>query len=346
MGVTEMSKRVVCFGEIMMRLSPPGQKRFIQADSFDVVYGGGEANVAVSLANYGLDSFFVTKLPANPLGDSAVNYLRRFGVRTDYIIRGGERIGIYFLEMGASQRPSKVVYDRSYSSISQVKPGELDWGTILEGASWFHVTGITPALSDNAAEVAIEAVKTARGKGCTVSTDLNYRKKLWTPEKANRVMTELVNYVDVAIANEEDAEKVFGIKAPDSDVTAGRLSMEGYKYVASELAKRFGFQKVAITLRESVSASDNNWSGLLYEDGEFYFSRKYPIHIVDRVGGGDSFAGGLIYSCLAGKGPQESLEFAVAASCLKHTIFGDFNMVSVDEVEALAGGDASGRVQR
>lgn len=341
-----MAKKVVCFGEIMMRLSPPGMKRFTQAESFDVVYGGGEANVAVSLANYGLDSYFVTKLPANPLGDAAVNNLRRYGVRTDYIRRGGGRIGIYFLEMGASQRPSKVVYDRADSAISQVKPDEFDWETILEGASWFHVTGITPALSDQAAAAAIEAVKVAKRKGCTVSTDLNYRKKLWSPEKANRVMSELVKYVDVAIGNEEDAEKVFGIKAPDSDITAGALSTEGYRYVAAELAKRFDFQKVAITLRESISASDNNWSALLYSDGEFLFSRKYPIHIVDRVGGGDSFAGGLIYSILAGKPAQEALEFAVAASCLKHTIFGDFNLVSVDEVETLAGGDASGRVQR
>jgi len=341
-----MTKKVVCFGEIMMRLSPPGMKRFVQADSFDVVYGGGEANVAVSLANYGLDSYFVTKLPANPLGDAAVSYLRRFGVRTDYIIRGGDRIGIYFLEMGASQRPSKVVYDRANSAISQIKPGELDWDTILDGAAWFHVTGITPALSDSAAEVAIEAVRTAKNKGCTVSTDLNYRKKLWSPEKANKVMTELVKYVDVAIGNEEDAEKVFGIKAPDSDVVAGSLSIDGYKFVASELARRFGFKMVAITLRESLSASDNNWSALLYADGEFYLSRKYHIHIVDRVGGGDSFAGGLIYSILAGKQPQEALEFAVAASCLKHTIFGDFNLVSIEEVEALAAGDASGRVQR
>lgn len=341
-----MTKKVVCFGEIMMRLSPQGMKRFIQADSFDVVYGGGEANVAVSLANYGLDSHFVTKLPANPLGDAAVNHLRRYGVQTEYIKRGGDRIGIYFLEMGASQRPSKVVYDRANSSVSQIKPGELDWESILDGASWFHVTGITPALGDSAAEVAIEAAKTAKSKGCTVSTDLNYRKKLWSPEKANRVMSELVKYVDVAIGNEEDADKVFGIKAPDSDITAGSLSIDGYKYVASELAQRFGFQTVAITLRESISASDNNWSALLHTGGEFYMSRKYRIHIVDRVGGGDSFAGGLIYSILAEKQPQEAVEFAVAASCLKHTIFGDFNLVSVDEVEALAGGDASGRVQR
>jgi 2-dehydro-3-deoxygluconokinase len=341
-----MAKRVVCFGEIMMRLSPPGMRRFTQADSFDVVYGGGEANVAVSLANYGLDSYFVTKLPANPLGDAAVNHLRRYGVRTDYIRRGGDRIGIYFLEMGASQRPSKVVYDRADSAISQVGPGEFDWNTILEGASWFHVTGITPALSDAATAAALEAVKAAKGKGCIVSTDLNYRKKLWTPEKANRVMSELVKYVDVAIGNEEDADKVFGIKAPDSDVTAGELSAEGYRYVASELADRFGFQRVAITLRESISASDNNWSALLYAEGQFYLSRRYPVHIVDRVGGGDSFAGGLIYATLAGKGPQEALEFAVAASCLKHTVFGDFNLMSVDEVETLAGGDASGRVQR
>lgn len=341
-----MRKKVVTFGEIMLRLSPPGYQRFVQAEKFEVVYGGGEANVAASLAHYGLDSYFVTKTPAHEIGQAAVNYLRRFGVRTDYIARGGERLGIYFLEMGASQRPSKVVYDRAHSAISQVKPGEFDWDEILSGAQWFHFTGITPALSDGAAAVTLEAVKAAKAKGVKVSADLNYRKKLWTPEKANQVMSGLMEYVDVVIGNEEDAEKVFGIKAAATDITSGRLSEEGYREVAKQLADRFGLEKVAITLRESLSASDNNWSALLYDGREYYRSRIYQVHIVDRVGGGDSFAGGLIYALLSGKSTKEALEFAVAASCLKHTIFGDFNLVSVEEVENLAGGDTSGRVQR
>lgn len=341
-----MGKKVVTFGEIMLRLSPPGYQRFVQAESFDVVYGGGEANVAVSLANYGLDSYFVTKVPKHEIGQAAVNHLRRFGVNTEYIARGGDRLGIYFLEMGASQRPSKVVYDRANSAISQVKPGEFDWDKIFAGADWFHFTGITPALGDGAAEVTLEAVKAAKTKGIKVSADLNYRKKLWTPEKANRVMSGLMEYVDIAIGNEEDAEKVFGIKAASTDITTGKLNEEGYREVAKELADRFGFEKVAITLRESISASDNNWSALLYDGREAYRSRIYKVHIVDRVGGGDSFAGGLIYSLLSGKSTREALEFAVAASCLKHTIFGDFNLVSTAEVETLAGGDASGRVQR
>lgn len=341
-----MGKKVVTFGEIMLRLSPPGYQRFVQAESFDVVYGGGEANVAVSLANYGLDSYFVTKVPKHEIGQAAVNHLRRFGVNTEYIARGGDRLGIYFLEMGASQRPSKVVYDRANSAISQVKPGEFDWDKIFAGAEWFHFTGITPALGDGAAEVTLEAVKAAKTKGIKVSADLNYRKKLWTPEKANRVMSGLMEYVDIAIGNEEDAEKVFGIKAASTDITTGKLNEEGYREVAKELADRFGFEKVAITLRESISASDNNWSALLYDGREAYRSRIYKVHIVDRVGGGDSFAGGLIYSLLSGKSTREALEFAVAASCLKHTIFGDFNLVSAAEVETLAGGDASGRVQR
>lgn len=339
-------KKVVTFGEIMMRLSPPGYERFIQAESFDVVYGGGEANVAVSLANYGLDSYFVTKVPEHEIGQSAVNSLRRFGVNTDYILRGGNRLGIYFLEIGASQRPSKVIYDRSGSSIAEAKPEEFDWNKILEGATWFHFTGITPALSDDAAAACLDALKTAKELGVTVSADLNYRKKLWTREKANKVMSELVQYVDVLIANEEDAEDVFGIRAHGSDVTAGELDVSGYEDVARQLVERFGFKKVAITLRESLSASDNNWSAMLYDGNTAYLSRKYPIHIVDRVGGGDSFCGGLIYSLIEGKDCQSAVEFAVAASCLKHTIFGDFNLVSKDEVEKLAAGDSSGRVQR
>ncbi|MEW6229832.1 MAG: sugar kinase [Bacillota bacterium] len=341
-----MSAKVVTFGEIMLRLSPPGYQRFVQATSFDAMYGGGEANVAVSLANYGLDAYFVTKVPAHEIGQCAINALRNLGVHTEYILRGGERLGIYFCETGASQRPSKVIYDRAHSSISQVEPGEFNWSEILKGADWFHFTGITPALSDNAAAVTLEALRAAKALGVRVSADLNYRKKLWSPEKANRVMTELMQYVDVAIGNEEDAEKVFGIKAGGSDITKGELSQEGYFEVARELVRRFGFEKVAITLRESLSASDNNWSGMLYDGQSFYTSRKYKVHIVDRVGGGDSFAGGLIYALLTGMGAQQAVEFAAAASCLKHSIIGDFNLVGVGEVQALAAGDASGRVQR
>ena len=341
-----MGLKVVTFGEIMLRLSPPGYQRFVQATSFEATYGGGEANVAVSLANYGLDAYFVSKVPAHEIGQCAVNVLRGLGVRTDYLLRGGDRLGIYFCETGASQRPSKVIYDRAHSAIAEIEPGEFDWPTILSGASWFHFTGITPALGDNVAAATLEAVEVAQSMGVKVSADLNYRKKLWSPEKANRVMTRLMQYVDVAIGNEEDAEKVFGIKAEASDVTRGELSIEGYRKVASGLVRRFGFEKVAITLRESISASDNNWSGMLYDGQDFYTSRKYRVHIVDRVGGGDSFAGGLIYALLTDKTPQDAVEFAAAASCLKHSILGDFNLVSVSEVQALAGGDASGRVQR
>jgi 2-dehydro-3-deoxygluconokinase len=341
-----LAKKVVTFGEIMLRLSPPNHQRFVQAESFDIVYGGGEANVAVSLANYGLDSYYVTKVPEHEIGQAAVNSLRRYGVKTDEILRGGDRLGIYYQETGASQRPSKVVYDRANAAIAQVKPGEFDWEKIFEGADWFHFTGITPALGDNVAEVTLEALKAAKSKGVKVSVDLNYRKKLWTPEKANKVMSKFMEYVDVSIGNEEDAEKVFGIKAASSDVTSGKLNEEGYRDVAKQLADRFGLEKVGITLRESLSASDNNWSALLFDGKEYYRSKVYKMHIVDRVGGGDSFAGGLIYSLLSGKSSREAVEFAVAASCLKHTIFGDFNLVSAAEVELLAKGDASGRVQR
>lgn len=338
--------KVVTFGEIMLRLSPPGYSRLVQTDSLDVTYGGGEANVAVSIANYGGEAVFVSKVPANPLGQAAINHLRRYGVDTRYILRGGERLGIYFLETGASQRPSKVIYDRKGSSISQVQPGEFPWEEILRGADWFHFTGITPALGDNVAAVTLEAVQAAKKLGLTVSCDLNYRKNLWSPEKAQATMTKLMAYVDIAIGNEEDAEKVFGIKAPASDVTAGQISEEGYRQVAAELARRFNLKMVAITLRESFSAFDNGWSALLYDGEEFYRSRRYQIHIVDRVGGGDAFAGGLIYALLEGWSVREALEFAVAASCLKHTIPGDFNHVTREEVQTLMKGDASGRVQR
>jgi 2-dehydro-3-deoxygluconokinase len=257
-----VANKVVTFGEIMLRLSPPDHYRFVQATSLDVIYGGGEANVAASLANYGLDAYFVTKVPAHEIGQCAINALRSLGVHTDYIKRGGERLGIYYCEHGASQRPSKVIYDRARSSISQVEPGEFDWEKIFEGADWFHFTGITPALGPNVAEVTCEAVKAAKSMGVKVSADLNYRKKLWTPEEANRVMSGLMEYVDVVVGNEEDADKVFGIKAGASDVTKGELCEEGYREVARELVNRFGFEKVAITLRESLSASDNNWSGM------------------------------------------------------------------------------------
>ncbi len=338
--------KVVTFGEIMLRLAPEGYLRFVQADKFTAIYGGGEANVAVSLANYGMDAAFVTKVPDNPIGQSAVNAMRRFGVRTDYMVRGGERLGIYFCEKGASQRPSKVVYDRKYSSISQAQKGDFNWDEIFEGADWFHFTGITPALGDNVAEIALEACKAAKRHGVTVSCDLNFRKNLWTSERAGQVMSGLMEYVDVCIANEEDAEKVFGIKAADTDVVGGKLNHEGYKDVAKQLKDRFNFSKVAITLRTSISASDNKWAAMLYDGEEFYFSREYPVHIVDRVGGGDSFGAGLIYGLLNNYSSKDALEFAVAASCLKHSIEGDVNLVTVDEVKALAGGDASGRVQR
>ncbi len=341
-----MSKKVVTMGEIMLRLSTPGYQRFTQSESFDVVYGGGEANVAVSLSNYGLDSYFVTKLPDNPIGQSAVNHLRRYGVNDDYIAKGGERVGIYFLETGASMRPSKVVYDRANSAIAEADIQDFDFDAIFKDAEWFHFSGITPAISDKAAEVTEEALKAAKKHGVTVSVDLNYRKKLWTPEKAKKIMTKLMEYVDVCIGNEEDAEKVLGFKPGETDVTKGELELEGYKDIFKQMKEQFNFKYVVTTLRESYSASDNGWSALIYDGNEFYRSKKYDVRIVDRVGGGDSFAGGLIYSLVTGKDFKESLEFAVAASALKHTIPGDFNLVSADEVMTLANGDASGRVQR
>ncbi|QNM08654.1 sugar kinase [Wansuia hejianensis] len=341
-----MAKKVITFGEIMLRLAPEGYYRFVQADSFGATYGGGEANVAVSLANYGFDAKFVTKLPTHEIGQAAVNSLRKYGVDTSYIARGGSRVGIYFLEKGASQRPSKVIYDRAGSSIATASPEDFDWKTIFDGADWFHFTGITPALNDQVAGICLDACKAAKEAGLTISCDLNYRNKLWSKEKAGQVMGKLCEYVDVCIANEEDAADVFGIKAAGTDVTAGAVNHEGYKDVARQLAERFGFSRVAITLRESLSANDNNWSAMLYDGTGYYFSKKYKMHIVDRVGGGDSFGGGLICASLNNYEPQAAIEFAVAASCLKHTIEGDMNMVSMDEVLRLAGGDGSGRVQR
>ncbi len=340
-----MSK-IVCFGELMLRLNPEGYLRFEQADKFMATFGGGEANVAVSLANFGMDASFCSKLPTHAIGNMAVRALRAEGVATADIVRGGERVGIYYIEKGASQRPSKVIYDRKYSAIGMASREDFDWDKILTDTVWFHFTGITPALGDNVAEICLDAVKACRAKGIKVSCDLNFRKNLWTSEKAGKVMGELMQYVDVCIANEEDADKVFGIKPDHNDVDSGKLNREGYIDVAKKLAERFGCEKVAITLRESISANDNNWAAMLYDGEKAYFSKKYAVHIVDRVGGGDSFGAGLIYSLLSGYDMQDTIEFAVAASCLKHSIEYDFNRVSVDEVKALVKGGGSGRVQR
>ena len=338
--------KVVTFGEVMLRLAPENYLRFVQSEKYEATFGGAEANVAVSLANYGVDAAFVTKLPAHEIGQAAVNSLRKFGVDTSKIVRGGDRVGIYYCEKGASQRPSKVIYDRAYSSIATAKKEDFDWDKIFDGVEWFHFTGITPALSDETAEITLEACKKAKEKGITISCDLNFRKKLWSKEKAGKVMGEVCKYVDYCIANEEDAKDVFGIEADNTDINTGKLDRNGYISVAKKLTERFNFKGVAITLRESLSANDNNWSAMLYTNGEAVFSKKYAMHIVDRVGGGDSFGGGLIYSILNGYDAQKAIEFAVAASCLKHSIEGDYNMVSVSEVEALAKGNASGRVQR
>ena len=340
--------KIVTFGEIMLRLAPQGYQRFQQAHCFDAVYGGAEANVAVSLANYGMDAHYVTAVPANPIGDAAMNALKTFGVDVSDVVRSKKRLGIYFCEKGVSMRPSKVVYDRADSAIANVKPGDFDWDKIFEGADWFHWTGITPALSDGTAAVVLEACKAAKAHGVKISCDLNYRGKLWTREQARAAMTDLCQYVDVCISNEEDAKDVFGIEAEATDIYGGKLNAEGYKSVAKQLADKFHFEKVAITLRESHSAFDNGWSAMLYDvaSGEYCFSKKYDLHIIDRVGGGDSFGGGLIYSLLTGKSTQEAVEFAVAASALKHSIEGDYNMMTVSEVEKLAGGDGSGRIQR
>ena len=343
-------KKIVTFGEIMLRLAPPGFQRFTQAHTFEAIYGGGEANVAVSLANYGESVEFVTRLPKNDLGDACLMSLRGHGIQTDHIVRAGERIGIYFLETGAAQRGSKVIYDRTNSAFATIQTGTIDWKQIFEDADWFHWTGITPAVSQGAAEVCREAVLAAREMGIAVSCDLNYRAKLWKWGKsAGEVMTELVGMCDVALGNEEDAEKVFDIKAPESDVTAGKVDADGYRSVCEELAKKFpSLKTISITLRGSVSASHNTWAGVLWQQGTFFCAPVYDIlPIVDRVGGGDAFMGGLIYGLRKyADDPQKALNFAAAAACLKHSITGDFNAVSVSEVETLMGGDASGRVSR
>ena len=339
--------RIITFGEIMMRLNPPGYLRFLQTDTFEATYAGGEANVAVSLANYGNDAAFVSKVPEHEIGQNAVNALRRYGVDTSMLLRGGPRLGVYYCEKGASQRGSKVIYDRAGSSIALAKREEFDWDAIFADADWFHFTGITPALGGELPEICLDACKAAKAKGITVSCDLNYRGKLWTREKAGEVMSRLMPYVDVCIANEEDAKDVFGIAAENTDIEAGKLDQKGYISVARQLTERFHFKAVAITLRGSISASENNWSGMLYKDGQARFARNYLIKLVDRVGGGDSFGGGLIHAMR--KWPddlQRQIEFAVAASCLKQATEFDFNLASEKEVLALAGGNASGRVQR
>ena len=338
--------KIVTFGEIMLRLAPNGYYRFFQNDQMQATFGGGEANVAVSLANYGMDVSFVTKLPTHAIGQAAIDSLRYFGVKTDDIARGGERVGIYFLEKGASQRGSVCIYDRAHSSIQTASPSDFDWDKIFDGADWFHFTGITPAIGGQLVEICKQACIKAKEKGVKISCDLNYRGKLWTRDEAREAMTELCKYVDVCISNEEDAKDVFGIEAEDTDIYGGKLNHEGYKSVAKQLMDKFGFEKVAITLRTSISASDNDWAGMLYDGENYCFSKSYHLRIVDRVGGGDSFGGGLIYALLSGKTTQEAIEFAVAASALKHSIEGDYNRVSVAEVEKLVGGDGSGRVQR
>ena len=340
-----MSK-IVTLGEIMLRLSPKGNYRFVQSDSFPVIPGGGEANVAVSLANYGHASYFVSKLPAHEIGQIAVNGLRRYGVNTDYIVRGGDRVGLYYAETGASMRPSKVIYDRANSAIAEADPSDFNFDEIMEGADWFHWSGITPAISDKAAELTRLACEAAKRHHVTVSVDLNFRKKLWTSEKAIAVMRPLMKYVDVCIGNEEDAQLCLGFK-PDADVEGGKTDAEGYYGIFKGMMKEFGFKYVVSTLRESFSATHNGWKALIYDGKEFYQSKHYDINpIIDRVGGGDSFSGGLIHGMLTYKDQAKALEFAVAASALKHTIPGDFNVVSTSEVESLAGGNANGRVQR
>ncbi|MFX0032297.1 MAG: PfkB family carbohydrate kinase [Candidatus Hodarchaeota archaeon] len=345
-----MNNTVLTFGEIMLRLSPPYFQRFIQAHSFNAIYGGSEANVAVSLANFGIPVEYVTRVPRNEIGDACLHYLRQFGVQTSRIIRGGSRLGIYFLETGASVRSSKVIYDRENSAFATSHPKMFDWDSLFEGVNWFHWTGITPAISQNLAEICMNALKVAKSNNITISCDLNYREKLWNYGKtASEVMPELIKNCDIIICNEEDADKVLGIKAPNTDITSGLINAENYKYVVSEITKIFpNLSYVAITLRGSISASHNTWAGVLYNKDEMYISPHYDItHIVDRVGGGDSFGAALIYGFLTfGNNLQKILNFAVAASCLKHTIFGDFNLVTVDEVMKIIKGDTSGRVMR
>lgn len=339
--------KVICFGEIMLRLNPQDHLRFIQAETFQASYAGSEASVAVSLSNFGMDTKYVTKLPCNELGQAAINSLRRFGVDTKNILRDNNRLGIYFVEKGSSQRPSKVIYDRKDSSVALSKADDFDWDLIFQGAEWFHFSGITPALGDNVAEVCLRACKAAKKQGLKVSCDLNYRNKLWTTEKASKVMIKLMNYVDVLIGNEEDAEKVFGITAGDySKEQFQKIDAEPYKSITKQLMERFNLDYVGLTLRESISADRNLWSGIFYDGNNHYVSEKYDINIIDRLGGGDSFAAGLIYSLINDYAPREVIDFAIGASCLKHTMHYDFNLSTIEEVHHLIDGDQSGRIQR
>ncbi len=338
--------RVVTFGEVMLRLAPEDYGRIVQSNKFNATFAGAEANVAVALANLGEDVAFVSKIPCNPIGQACVNSMRQYGVDTTKIVRGGERLGLFYLEKGASQRPSLVIYDRKGSAIQLSNRYDFDWDRIFDGAEWFHFTGITPALSDEVADICEIACKSAKEKGIKISCDLNYRNKLWSKEKAQQVMTRLCKYVNVCIANEEDAGDVFGITACNTDVTSGKMDTEGYKTVAKQLYDKFDFEYIAFTLRTSINANDNKWSGMIYDGKKCYFADEYMIHIVDRVGGGDSFGGALIYSLLNGYDCQKSINFAVAASCLKHSIEGDYNLVNVDEVNRLMNGDKFGRVKR
>ncbi len=338
--------KIITFGEIMLRLSPYGNDRFIQTPQLRVIPGGGEANVAVSLANYGHEAYFVSKLPSHDIGQIAVNALRRYGVDTRYITRGGNRIGLYYAETGAAMRPSKVIYDRAHSAIAEATPNDFDFDQIMQGAQWFHWSGITPAISDNAALLTRLACQAAKRHGVTISVDLNFRKKLWTSAKAISVMRPLMKYVDVCIGNEEDAQLCLGFK-PDADVEGGQTDARGYHTIFQQMQQEFGFKYVVSTLRESYSATHNGWKALIYNGKDFYESKHYDIiPIIDRVGGGDSFSGGLIHGLLTKPTQGEALEFAVAASALKHTVSGDFNLVTATEVEALAAGNANGRVQR
>jgi 2-dehydro-3-deoxygluconokinase len=341
-------KKVVTFGEIMLRLSPPGFERLLQSPLLVATFGGGEANVAVSLSQFGLESVYVTALPNNAIGDAAIRALRAEGVRTDRIVRSGSRVGIYYAEVGASQRASTVLYDRARSAISEMAPDAVDWKTVFDGADWFHVTGITPALGANGAEATRRAIAAARAAGARVSVDLNFRKKLWTEAQAQAAMCPMMREVDVVIANEEDLQSVLGVHVPDTDVTSGQLNLDGFRQAAERVTRDFGPPMVAITLRESVSASDNGWSAALWDAkaGTMQRSQRYDVRLVDRIGGGDSFAGGLIYGLVTGRSPEDALRFAVAASALKQTVPGDFNRMSAEEVDRLAAGDASGRVQR
>ncbi len=340
-------KAVVAFGELLLRLNPPGQQRIRQADRFELRYTGAEANAAVSLVNFGLSAFAVSKVPDNDLGRSCVDHLRRYGVNTDHVRFGGDRLGLFYLESGASQRPSRVIYDRAHSAFADSGPADYDWDEILRDKDWLHFSGTAPALGSGVVSALEAGLAAARDRGITVSCDLNYRAKLWKPEEAGRVMGRLMPFVDVLFGNEEDAEKVFGIRAGGSDVAGGKLVVDSHKAVAEQLADRFGLRYVATTLRESISASANRWAGMLFDGSRHYLSRQYLIDpIVDRVGGGDAFAGGVIYGLLSELGPQHCVEFAAAASCLKHTVVGDFNLASASEVAALVAGDATGRVQR